>query len=68
MAERPRFTLDCHPYVAEFRVPKQSYLADQPDASHNYIATKTIVLDNHAFSPTLVILQPAASDEDHSKW
>ncbi|KAK4235441.1 hypothetical protein C8A03DRAFT_36708 [Achaetomium macrosporum] len=53
MVERPEFSFDYHPSVAEFAVPKQSYLAARPGASYGYIATSML---------------RAVSDEDPNKW
>jgi 8-oxo-dGTP pyrophosphatase MutT (NUDIX family) len=68
MVERPVFGFDYHPSVAEFAVPKRSYLAARPGAS-GYIATSTLVLDTRlASGPRVLLLQRAASDEDPNKW
>ena len=69
MIERPVFSCDHHPSVAEFAVSKQYYLADRPGASFGYIATSTLVLDTRmASNPRVLLLQRAASDEDPNKW
>ncbi|KAL8387848.1 hypothetical protein RB595_009631 [Gaeumannomyces hyphopodioides] len=69
MAERPVFAFDYHPSVAEFAVPKRSYLAARPGASFGYIATSTLVLDTRiASDPRVLLLQRAADDEDPDKW
>ena len=69
MVERLAFSFDYHPSVAEFAVPKQSYLAAHPAASFGYIATSTLVLDTRSASnPRVLLLQRAASDEDPNKW
>lgn len=69
MDEHPVFSFDYHPSVAEFTVPKRSYLTTHPDASFGYIATSTLVLDTRiASDPRVLLLQRAASDEDPNKW
>jgi len=69
MAERPLFSFDYDPSVAEFAVSKRSYLAARPGASFGYIATSTLVLDTSTASkPRVLLLQRAASDEDPNKW
>jgi 8-oxo-dGTP pyrophosphatase MutT (NUDIX family) len=55
--------------VAEFAVPKHSYLAARPDASFGYIATSSLVLDKSDKStPRVLLLQRAASDSDPNLW
>lgn len=72
MAEcRPAFSFDYHPSVAEFTVPKHSYLSAHPDASFNLIATGVLVLDTGirtGSTPRVLLLQRAASDSDPNKW
>jgi 8-oxo-dGTP pyrophosphatase MutT (NUDIX family) len=69
MAERPVFSFDYHPSVAEFAVSKRSYLTARPGASFSYIAISTLVLDARiASKPRVLLLQRAASDEDPNKW
>jgi 8-oxo-dGTP pyrophosphatase MutT (NUDIX family) len=55
--------------VAEFAVPKQSYLQTYIDADFTLIATSTLVLgtgdDGEA---RVLLLQRASSDEDPDKW
>jgi 8-oxo-dGTP pyrophosphatase MutT (NUDIX family) len=68
MAESPILGFDYHPSVAEFAVPKRSYLAARP-CPFGYIATSTLVLDTRlASDPRILLLQRAASDEDPNKW
>jgi 8-oxo-dGTP pyrophosphatase MutT (NUDIX family) len=69
MADRPVFSFDYDPSVAEFAVSKRSYLTARPGASFSYIATSTLVLDTRiASNPRVLLLQRAASDEDPNKW
>lgn len=69
MVERPAFDFDYHSSVAEFAVPKQSYLAARPGATFGCIATSTLVVDTSlASEPRILLLQRAASDEDPNKW
>lgn len=70
MADRPAFTFDYDPSVADFDVSKHSYLAARPGAPFGYIATSTIVLDTAIPShpPRLLLLQRVASDEDPNMW
>ena len=69
MANRPAFSFDYHPSIAEFAVSKRSYLTSRPDASFGYIATSSLVLDTRiASTPRVLLLQRAASDGNPNKW
>jgi 8-oxo-dGTP pyrophosphatase MutT (NUDIX family) len=69
MSERPVRVLTYKPSVAEFAVPKQSYLAARPGVSFGCIATSTLVVDTSAVpEPRILLLKRAASDEDPNKW
>lgn len=73
MGECPVFTFDHDPSVAEFALPKHSYLAARPDAPFGHIAASSLVLDTTgaaaAGTPRILLLQRAAGDEDDpNKW
>ncbi|KAL1868943.1 hypothetical protein Daus18300_005779 [Diaporthe australafricana] len=77
MAECPVFKFDHDPSVAEFTLPKHSYLAARPDAPFGYIAASSLVLDSSSSTtgggaagpPRVLLLQRAAADEDDpNKW
>ena len=65
MAENPVFNFDYDASVADFAVPKQSYLAARPGVPFGYIAATTVVVDMRIPSePRVLLVQRAAGDED----
>ncbi|KAK4498723.1 hypothetical protein PRZ48_009233 [Zasmidium cellare] len=69
MTKGSTFGFEYDPLLEEFAVSKDIYLGARPDASYNFVATASFVLDTESSGgPRILLLQRAASDSNPNKW